>query len=63
MYKDKHWASDVAMGAALGAVSGWATVRYHHHRPNNKLDRTFIGSIPTATMADGQIGLAWGFSF
>ena len=63
MYKDKHWASDVAMGAALGAVSGWATVRYHHHRPNNKLDRTFIGSIPTATMADGQIGLAWGFTF
>ena len=29
MYADKHWASDVAMGAALGAVSGWATVRYH----------------------------------
>ena len=64
MYKDKHWASDVAMGAALGAVSGWATVRYHHHRPNNKLDRTFIGTIPTPTVtANGQTGLAWSFNF
>lgn len=63
MYKDKHWASDVAMGAALGAVTGWATVRYHHHRPNNKLDRIFIGSIPTPTVANGQVGLAWGLTF
>ena len=63
MYKDKHWASDIAMGAALGAVSGWATVRYHHHRPNNKLDRMFIGSIPTPTVADGQLGLAWALTF
>ena len=63
MYKDKHWASDVAMGAALGAVSGWATVRYHHQRPNNKLDRIFIGSIPTPTVANGQTGLAWQLNF
>ena len=64
MYNDKHWASDVAMGAALGAVSGWATVRYHHHRPGNKLDRTFIGRIPTPTVtADGQPGLAWSLTF
>jgi membrane-associated phospholipid phosphatase len=63
MYKDKHWASDVAMGAALGAVSGWATVRYHHHRPNNKLDRKFIGTMPTPIVANGEVGLAWGLTF
>jgi membrane-associated phospholipid phosphatase len=63
MYKDKHWASDIAMGAALGAVSGWATVRYHHHRPGNKLDRIFIGAIPTPTVADRQLGLAWRLTF
>ena len=64
MYKDKHWASDVAMGAALGVVTGYATVRYHHGRPNNKLDRIFIGSIPTPTVAaDGQLGLAWSLNF
>ena len=62
MYGDKHWASDVFMGAALGAVSGWATVRYHHHRPNNWLDRVFIGGVPTV-VADKELGLVWGFKF
>ena len=61
MYEDKHWASDVFMGAALGAVSGWATVRYHHHRPDNKLDRFFIGATPL--VADRQMGMMWNFRF
>jgi membrane-associated phospholipid phosphatase len=62
MYEDKHWASDIAMGAALGAVSGWATVRYHHHRPGNRLDRIFLGPTPTAAGRTG-VGLVWGFTF
>jgi membrane-associated phospholipid phosphatase len=61
MYADKHWASDVAMGMALGAVSGWATVRYHHHRPGNRFDRILLGPSPTVT-ADGAVGLAWTFT-
>jgi membrane-associated phospholipid phosphatase len=61
MYEDKHWASDVLMGAALGAVSGWATVRYHHGRPNNKLDRFFIGVTPV--VAEREMGMTWSFSF
>ena len=63
MYKDKHWASDIAMGAALGAVSGWATVRYHHHRPGNRLDRIFIGKVPQPIAADGGLGLSWSLQF
>jgi len=63
MYGDKHWASDVMMGAALGAVSGWATVRFHHHRPNNKMDRIFIGTIPTPVVANGGLGMMWGLEF
>lgn len=62
MYKDKHWASDVAMGAALGAVSGWATVRYHHHRPGNRLDKVFLGVAPSPS-TNGGISLAGGFTF
>lgn len=62
MYKDKHWASDVAMGAALGAVSGWATVRYHHHRPGNRLDKVFLGATPSASTTGG-ISLTGGFTF
>jgi membrane-associated phospholipid phosphatase len=59
MYEDKHWASDVLMGAALGAVSGWATVRYHH-RPGNRFDRVFLGAPPTPTATPaGDVGLVW----
>jgi len=63
MYDDKHWASDVLMGAALGAVSGWATVRYHHHRPGNRLDKVFLGAPPSATANGGELGLTWHFTF
>lgn len=62
MYEDKHWASDVFMGAALGAVSGWATVRYHHNRPDNTLDRFFLGRA-TPVVAERQVGMTWSFSF
>ena len=62
MYDDKHWASDILMGAALGAVSGWATVRYHHHRPGNRLDRIFLGGTPSAS-GGTDLGLVWGFTF
>ena len=62
MYADKHWASDVLMGAALGAVTGWSTVRYHHHRPGNRLDKALLGATPAAA-ADGVVGLAWSFTF
>jgi membrane-associated phospholipid phosphatase len=62
MYADKHWASDVVMGAALGAVSGWATVRYHHHRPGNRVDRFFLGP-SSESSGEGGFGLVGRFSF
>ncbi|HEX6054030.1 MAG TPA: phosphatase PAP2 family protein [Gemmatimonadaceae bacterium] len=63
MYGDKHWASDIVMGSALGAVSGWATVRYHHNRPNSKLDRIFIGAVPTPVASERDVGLVWNVRF
>jgi membrane-associated phospholipid phosphatase len=39
MYNDKHWASDVALGAAIGTLSGRFVVRYAHGRPKNWIDR------------------------
>jgi len=39
MYHDKHWASDVALGAAIGTLSGRIVVRYAHGRPRNFIDR------------------------
>jgi membrane-associated phospholipid phosphatase len=42
MYHDKHWASDVALGAAIGTFSGLKVVRYAHDHPKNLLDRAIL---------------------
>jgi membrane-associated phospholipid phosphatase len=42
MYHDKHWASDVALGAAIGTFSGLKVVRYAHEHPQNFLDRAIL---------------------
>ena len=47
MYKDKHWASDVLMGGFVGTMAGRKVVRYHHSRPDTKLDRIMLGVMPT----------------
>jgi membrane-associated phospholipid phosphatase len=61
MFADKHWASDVFMGSALGAAAGWATTRYNHHRPDNRLDRALLGAMPAT--ADGVVRVTWSFTF
>ena len=45
MYNDKHWASDVALGAAIGTLSGKLVVRYAHGRPRNLIDRIALWSV------------------
>jgi membrane-associated phospholipid phosphatase len=45
MYNDKHWASDVALGAAIGTLSGKLVVRYAHARPGNFIDRMALGLV------------------
>lgn len=49
MYDDKHWASDVLMGAAIGTFAGLKTVRFNHTHAGNKLDRILLGArlVPT----------------
>jgi membrane-associated phospholipid phosphatase len=44
MYDNKHWASDVLTGAAIGTFTGLKVVHFHHHtKPNNLIDRFFLG--------------------
>ena len=43
MYHNKHWASDVALGAGIGTFSGLKVVRYNHSHPNNRIDRWLLG--------------------
>ncbi len=42
MYNNKHWASDVLAGAAIGTFVGTKVVRYQHSHPGNWLDRKFL---------------------
>jgi membrane-associated phospholipid phosphatase len=42
MYQDKHWASDVALGAAIGTLTGRMVVRHAHGRPSNIVDRVAL---------------------
>jgi hypothetical protein len=56
MYNNKHWASDVMMGAAIGTFAGSKVVRYHHSHPNNRIDRWLL----SATVAPNPGG---GLSF
>ena len=45
MYNNRHWASDVMMGSAIGIFAGNKVVRYFHRtNPNNKLDQWLLGT-------------------
>ena len=53
MYDNKHWASDVITGAAIGTFAGLKVVHWHHTHPGNTVDRIFLG--PTVrTTAEGD---------
>lgn len=59
MYHNKHWASDVVLGAAIGTFSGRKVVQYAHGHPHNVLDRIILR---TAVMPDGLGGVALAYS-
>ena len=58
MYNNAHWASDVALGAAIGTFSGIKVVRYSHGHSNNPIDRWLLG-LTARPMPDGRIGVGW----
>lgn len=57
MYHNKHWASDVVLGAAIGTFSGWKIVQYSHAHPT-KLDK-FMLHVSAVPMDGGTWALAW----
>jgi len=44
MYNNKHWASDVISGAAIGTMAGVMVVRWHFSHPGNTIDRALLGA-------------------
>jgi membrane-associated phospholipid phosphatase len=62
VYGDKHWTSDVVMGAALGIVAGNRTVRYSHGHPGNRVDRWLLGHAALETGTEGPVvAVGWRF--
>jgi membrane-associated phospholipid phosphatase len=58
MYNNKHWASDVVLGAGIGTFSGLKVVRYNHNHPGNFIDRVLLHvSVAPDGMGGGR--LAW----
>lgn len=58
MYNNKHWASDVVLGAAVGTFSGIKVVRYTHGHTDNRIDRALLG-LRVIPLSGGQVGLGW----
>ena len=55
MYHNKHWASDVALGAAIGTFSGLKVVRYSHNHPDNPVDRHLLRAMVQPNGDGGQL--------
>ena len=63
MYNNKHWASDVALGALLGTFSGLKVVQYHHSHPDNRFDKWLLGSADVVPTTSGEIAVVWSKTF
>ena len=67
MYLGQHWASDVFMGAFIGAFYGQRVVDYAHAHPDNRVDRLFLGRALTSGMSvvpgRGQIAFSFARQF
>jgi membrane-associated phospholipid phosphatase len=59
MYHNRHWGSDVLLGAAIGTFSGRKMVQYVHGHPDNRLDKIMLS---TRIVPDGHGGVAVGTS-
>ena len=57
MYHNRHWASDVVLGAAIGTFSGWKIVQYSHAHPT-AIDRALL-HVSVVPAGEGQWALAW----
>lgn len=65
MYNNKHWTSDVVVGAMIGTFSGLKTVEYNYRHPNNRVERFLVkmqivpGARGSPTWITFSMGPAW----
>jgi membrane-associated phospholipid phosphatase len=58
MYHNRHWASDVAVGAMIGTFSGKKVVLASHSSPHNVIDRVMLSGYVAPTEF-GTVNLGW----
>ena len=58
MYHNRHWASDVAVGAMIGTFAGKKVVLASHSNPKNRIDRVMLGGFITPTES-GNVNIGW----
>jgi membrane-associated phospholipid phosphatase len=59
MYNNRHWASDVIMGAAIGTFAGTKVVRYHHTHAGNRIDRWLLtANVRTSNLGPGRVSVS-----
>jgi membrane-associated phospholipid phosphatase len=51
MYNNRHWASDVITGAAIGTFAGTKVVRYHRTHPGNRIDKWLLNVSMSADLS------------
>jgi membrane-associated phospholipid phosphatase len=54
MYDNKHWASDVIVGAGIGVFSGLKVVRYHATHGDTRIDQWLLSG--SAQVGSGGVG-------
>jgi hypothetical protein len=59
MYHNRHWASDVAVGALIGTFSGKKVVLASHSNPGNAIDRVMLGT-QISPSRYGGVNVGWG---
>jgi len=59
MYDSRHWASDVALGATVGTLTGIQVMRYNDTHPDNRLSRWLVH---TSIAPTGPHGVTIGLS-
>lgn len=62
IYKDRHWLSDVTVGAGIGTVTALAIDRWHATRPNDPIDGFFLKPV-LAPLRDGSTGIGFSVKF
>jgi membrane-associated phospholipid phosphatase len=58
MYHNKHWASDVVLGAGIGTFSGLKVVQLNHTHRANRVDR-FLTGTSVGPSGTGGAALSW----